>query len=98
MGNLRFFLVSYDISDQKRWRSVYRIMKEFGTRIHYSVFRCDLTPMGKMELVIALSEVINHNEDRVMIVDLGQVRDDVEGTIDFLGQVPEEDCGQQLII
>lgn len=60
-------------------------MKGFEAAIHYSVFRCDLTPKGRVELVVALSELIQHDIDRVMIIDLGPVDGKVAERIEFLG-------------
>jgi len=86
MTGLNFYLVSYDISDPKRLREVYRTMKGFGRGLHYSVFRCDLTSQGVVELQASLDKIINHNQDRVMIVDLGPVEGSTEKRIIFLGR------------
>ncbi len=32
-------LVTYDIRDPKRWRRAYRILRGYGDRVQYSVFR-----------------------------------------------------------
>jgi CRISPR-associated protein Cas2 len=60
-------------------------MKGFGEPVHYSVFRCDLTPKGKVDLVAALLDLIKEDEDRVMIIDMGPVDGRVEDRIEFLG-------------
>jgi CRISPR-associated protein Cas2 len=98
MAGLNFYLVSYDIRDDKRWRAVHRVMKEFGNRLHYSVFRCDLTKQGKFVLIAKLDEIINHNEDRIMIVDLGPSCSGVESHIYFLGEKPDLDVVQTIIV
>lgn len=85
---LNYFLVSYDVSDPKRLREVNRLLKGFGNGIHYSVFRCDLTRKGKVELIACIAEVIDHSEDRVMIVDLGPVEGSVKERVTFLGKRP----------
>ena len=56
MGELKCYVVSYDIMDPKRLHRVHKTMKGFGDPIHYSVFRCLLTAKGKVELVAALTE------------------------------------------
>lgn len=38
-----WYLVAYDIRDPKRWRGVYKLLKGYGQRLQYSVFRCRLT-------------------------------------------------------
>jgi CRISPR-associated protein Cas2 len=79
------YVVSYDIMDPKRLQKVHRTMKGFGEPIHYSVFRCDLTAKGRVEMVVALSELIQHDLDRVMIIDLGPSDGRVTERIEFLG-------------
>jgi CRISPR-associated protein Cas2 len=98
MGGLNCYVVSYDIMDQKRLYRVHRTMKGFGEPIHYSVFRCNLTPKGKVEMMAVLSDQIKHDEDRVMIVDLGPLEGRVEDRIEFLGAHPEETERMAIIV
>ena len=44
------YLVSYDISDDKRLRQVFKIMRGYGDHLQYSVFECQLTPMDLVKL------------------------------------------------
>lgn len=97
MSGRNSYVVSYDIMDPKRLQRVHRKMKGFGVAIHYSVFRCDLTPKGRVELVVALTELIKHTEDRVMIIDLGPAEGSVDRRIEFLG-VHEQEMEQKAII
>jgi CRISPR-associated protein Cas2 len=83
-------VVSYDIMDPKRLCRVHRTMKGFGEPLHYSVFRCDLTPKGRVEMVAALTELIKLDEDRVMIIDLGPKDGKALDRIEFLGAHPQE--------
>ena len=78
-------MVSYDIMNPKRLQKVHKTMKGFGDPLHYSVFRCDLTPKGRVELIAALTNLIKHDEDRVMIIDLGPADGTAEDRIEFLG-------------
>jgi len=79
------YVVSYDIMDPKRLHKVHKTMKGFGEAIHYSVFRCDLTPKGRVELVAALTDLIKHDLDRIMIVDLGPSDGTANERIEFIG-------------
>jgi CRISPR-associated protein Cas2 len=90
MGEQKCFVVSYDIMDPKRLHQVHKTMKGFGDPIHYSVFRCLLNDKGKVELIAALSEIIKHDEDRIMIVDLGPLDGRAEERIEFMGVHPSE--------
>lgn len=79
------YVVSYDIMEPRRLQKVHKMMKGFGDAVHYSVFRCDLTPKGRVEMIAALTGLIKHDEDRVMIIDLGPVEGMAEDRIEFLG-------------
>ncbi|HUM81972.1 MAG TPA: CRISPR-associated endonuclease Cas2, partial [Methanothrix sp.] len=50
---MKCYIVSYDIMDPRRLHTVHKTMKGFGEPIHYSVFRCNLTDKGKVELMVA---------------------------------------------
>lgn len=65
------YLVAYDISDPKRLRSVYTLMKGYGDHLQLSVFRCDLCKRGRIELESALADIIDHRKDQVLFVDVG---------------------------
>jgi CRISPR-associated protein Cas2 len=65
-------------------------MKGFGDPIHYSVFRCNLSPKGRVEMMAALTDLIKHDVDRIMIVDLGPLEGRVEERIEFLGVHPSD--------
>lgn len=68
----RRFLIAYDISDPQRLRQVCKTMEEYGERLQYSVFICDLS---RSELLHARATIEHHmklSEDSVVIVDLGE--------------------------
>jgi CRISPR-associated protein Cas2 len=65
------YIVSYDVSDARRLRLVYKKMCGYGDPLHYSVFRCDLSPSDKIILKDELNGLIDHHEDRIMIIDIG---------------------------
>jgi CRISPR-associated protein Cas2 len=95
---LNTYVVSYDIRDAKRLRMVYKRMREFGSRIHYSVFRCDLSRADLVVLRSAISEIIDRQSDRVMIIDLGPCAEGAEKRIEFIGQRPDEEPLYEVII
>jgi CRISPR-associated protein Cas2 len=67
----RVCLVSYDISDPRRWRLVYRTMRGYGEHLQLSVFACDLTPGQRITMIADLEAAIDRDEDQVLLVDLG---------------------------
>ena len=97
MSGLNCYVVSYDIMDRKRLCRVHTAMKGFGQPVHYSVFRCDLTAKGRVEMVAVLSELIKLDEDRIMIIDMGSTEGGVEDRIEFLG-VHHDDKEEKFII
>jgi len=65
------YVVCYDISNDRRLRRVYKVMRGFGEHIQFSVFRCELSARERIEMIAALTLVINHDEDQVLLVDVG---------------------------
>ena len=65
------YIVSYDIRDPKRWRAVFTLMKGYGEWLQLSVFQCRLTRRHQAELVATLDQIIHHEDDHVLMLDLG---------------------------
>ena len=97
MSGRNCFVVSYDIMDPRRLQRVHKSMKGFGEPIHYSVFRCNLTPKGRVELIAALTGLIKHDQDRIMIIDLGPADGGADDRIEFIG-VRAEDSSRKAVI
>jgi CRISPR-associated protein Cas2 len=86
----RLFIVTYDISDAKRLRKVFKAMKGFGQHLQLSVFRCDLTDMERFEMIASLEAIIHHDEDQVLVIDLGP-SEGRDVRVDSIGRpVPKE--------
>jgi CRISPR-associated protein Cas2 len=84
--DLHCYLVTYDISCQRRWRRVYATMHGFGEHVQLSVFRCDLTPERLVLMRNALDRAIHHGRDQVLIVKLGKSSPRVIQGIEVLGK------------
>jgi CRISPR-associated protein Cas2 len=67
----RAYLVCYDIRDDKRLRLVAKVMRGFGDRVQYSVFRCMMGDKERAVLRTKVEHVMSMTEDHVLIVDLG---------------------------
>jgi len=91
------FIVSYDISDRVRWAKVYKTMRGFGEHLQLSVFQCDLTPAQKVRMVAALNEIINHEEDQVVFIDLGPTEGREVKEIEAIGR-PMEVVGREPLV
>lgn len=81
----RLYIVAYDISDQQRWRRVFRLMKGYGQWLQLSVFQCRLTRQQHAELISLLDGVIHHTEDHVILLDFG-LADEVIPRVVSLGK------------
>ena len=80
------YLVCYDICDEKRLRRVAEICSDFGVRLQYSVFECDLNDNEKVVLDGKLEEVLKHNADQVLYVSLGPTQGKALWGITALGR------------
>lgn len=65
------YIVTYDISSPKRWRTVFKLMKGYGEWLQLSVFQCRMSRKRHAELLATLDEVIHHDDDHVLMLDLG---------------------------
>ena len=79
------YIVAYDISDQKRWRSIFKLLHGYGEWLQLSVFQCRLSRRRHAELVATLDELIHHAEDHVIMLDLG-LADSVKPRVVSLGK------------
>lgn len=71
MKEEHLYVVTYDISDPKRWRRVFNVMNGYGEWLQLSVFQCRLNRQRHAELVALLDDMISHTEDHVLFVDVG---------------------------
>ena len=85
----RLYIVTYDICDPKRLRRVFKSMKGFGAHLQLSVFQCDLPSIYLVKMKAELSEIINHNEDQVLIIDLGPTEGRPIKSIKAIGRTVE---------
>jgi len=79
-------LVAYDISSDARRTAVFQLLNDFGDRLQYSVFLCEVNDREAIDLRCRLSEAIHHDEDSVVLVGLGPAAHDVAEKIDTLGK------------
>jgi CRISPR-associated protein Cas2 len=82
------YVVAYDISDPKRWRRVFKLMKGYGRWLQLSVFHCRLDGGRRAEMAMALERTIDGVTDHVVILDLGPA-EDVELVVESLGKAFE---------
>ena len=83
-------LVSYDIPDNKRRRKIAKTLLDYGDRVQYSVFECNLNQKQQAQLVEELKKLIAPEKDSVRIYPL---RADSAAQVQVLGiaKPPAED-------
>ena len=68
MSEVRFvYLVLYDIRDPRRWREAYRLIRGFGERIQYSVFRLYGSRRTMEQLRFELEKILAEEDDLLVL-------------------------------
>jgi len=85
-----YLVVSYDIHDDKRRTRIHNALKNFGQRIQFSVFECDLTKEQILRMQHTLKRIIKEeDQDSVQFYHLC---DGCKAKIDRIrGITPRED-------
>lgn len=68
---MRLYIITYDISDDKRRTKVFDALRRWGNHLQYSVFRCELSERQFKEMRAQVDRLIHHDDDQVLIFDLG---------------------------
>lgn len=61
------YFISYDISNPKRLRQTAKILENFGIRIQYSFFECEMNEEQKNILVEGILKVIDLKTDSLIV-------------------------------
>lgn len=67
-----FYLVSYDVVDDRRRNKIAKRLKDYGERVQYSVFECLLDEEKIKELKEKVMLFLNEDEDSIRIYGLCQ--------------------------
>ena len=92
------YIVAYDVSDARRLRRTYNKMNGFGDPLQYSVFACDLSAKERIIMEEALTEIIDLQEDRVLIINLGPAEGRGAAAIQSLGRQFKPAKAEALIV
>lgn len=66
----KWYLVCYDVRNDKRLRRVAKHLEGYGTRVQYSVFRCFLSAEQMQKLRWELTQKYVEKEDDVIFIPL----------------------------
>jgi len=67
-----FWVVCYDIVNDKRRRRVMKTLEGFGKRVQYSVFECEINEARLMRLENLLRREIHEQEDNIRFYPLNE--------------------------
>ena len=60
-----FYVISYDIPDDRRRNQLAKVLKGFGTRVQYSVFEAHLNRRQYEQLKRAVEPLLDPSEDSI---------------------------------
>ncbi len=92
------YVVSYDITSDRRRNKIAKTLEGYGTRIQYSVFECRLSEKKYKEMYRKLMQLMSDEEE-------GSIRiyficGNCEGKIRTIGEIPGqmEQSAEQVIV
>lgn len=62
-----FLVVVYDIKDDRRRSRVAKTMEDYGTRVQYSVFECNMNEKILDNMNNTLASVIDDTDDKIRV-------------------------------
>lgn len=74
----RRYLITYDISDDKRRDRIFKTLRDRGDHVQFSVFLCELNPREHATLKGELQQYVHQRDDQVLILDLGPAENVLE--------------------
>jgi CRISPR-associated protein Cas2 len=70
MSERAFYLITYDVPDDRRRLKVAKALEALGERVQYSVFEAWLTPAERKRLQKRLEKILDEQEDSLRIYSL----------------------------
>ena len=64
------YFISYDVSNPKRLNKVAKTLENFGIRIQFSFFECEMEKEQLEKLKSSLLEILDKKEDSLLIYPL----------------------------
>ena len=82
------YVVSYDITSDRRRNKIAKALEGYGTRIQYSVFECRLTEKKYKEMYRKLMQLMTDEEDGS--IRIYSICGNCEGKIRTIGEIPSQ--------
>ena len=70
MVKKQFYVVAYDVSDDRRRTKVVKVMQKYGKRINLSVFECMLSDSQFKTLKESIMKVSDRKNDHILVYPL----------------------------
>ena len=80
------YLICYDITDDKRRDRVFKVCKNHGEHLQFSVFECDLNATELLRMQQELTQIISCTQDQILFITLGPAETRGDRVISALGQ------------
>lgn len=93
----RRYLITYDVSDDKRRTRIFKTLLDHGDHAQYSVFFCDLNARELADLRGRLSGAVHHRDDQLLILDLGNADNPLDAGLECLGK-PYQPATRVLVV
>ncbi|MCS7231165.1 MAG: CRISPR-associated endonuclease Cas2 [Elusimicrobiota bacterium] len=65
-----FYVISYDITDDKRRNKVAKVLENYALRVQYSVFEIVCNKNIIEEILLQLESLIDKNEDSIRVYEV----------------------------
>jgi CRISPR-associated protein Cas2 len=69
MSQKNWYVISYDITETKRWKKVFKRLNGYGRRLQYTIFRCRLTKIEIEKLRWELEKDLS-TDDKLLILNV----------------------------
>ena len=96
-NNRRIYLCSYDVAEDKRRTKLFELLKDHGEHVQYSVFLCSLTMTEMRRLSSCATEIIHHEDDQLLVIDIGPDEVDWMSSLSCLGKSWSPNVRSQII-
>jgi len=67
MPSNRFYVIAYDIQDDRQRRQASRVLLAHGERVQKSLYECELKPAALQKIQLALQPLYNPEQDRLRL-------------------------------
>jgi len=82
----RRYVITYDVSDDRRRDRIFTVLQGYGDHVQFSVFVAALTAQELVELRGRVREYLNEGTDQVLIIDLGREESTADVPFEVVGK------------